>query len=140
MGDHVRRRDHFGRSAAGSVRVASSVRPSGITLWGEVGVSLVLAGVLLVGLFAAITAMTAMIKGVEETDVGFFALTVALMSVVSLYGGSTGFSSQLMGAKRLLQSNMVSKYSSKPGRTGLAGFRRCGEGGSWSDLGLRALL
>ncbi|KAI6884293.1 hypothetical protein KC360_g4364 [Hortaea werneckii] len=138
--DHVRRRDHFGRSARASVLVASSVRPSGITPWSEVGVSLVLAGVILVGLFAAVVASTIMMKGGEETGVSFFALALALMSVVGSYGSSTGFSSQLMGAKRLLQSNMVSKYSSKPGRTGLADFRRCGEGGSWSILGLRAVL
>ncbi|KAI6846036.1 hypothetical protein KC332_g10052 [Hortaea werneckii] len=138
--DHVRRRDHFGRSATASVRVASSVRPSGITLWSEVGVSLVLAGVLLVGLFAAVVTSTIMMKGVEETGVSFFALAMALMSVVGSYGGSTGFSSQLIGAKRLLESGMVRKYSSKLDRTGLARFCRCGEGGSWRGSGLKGLM
>ncbi|KAI6830785.1 hypothetical protein KC365_g4949 [Hortaea werneckii] len=143
--DHVRRRDHFGRSDAASVLVAScSVRPSGLARWSEVGGSFALAGLLLVGLFAAIVAstMTMMMKRTNEgVDVSFFALILALMPSVSLYSGNTDFSSQLLGAKRLLQSGTMRKSSnSKLGRTGLAGLRRCGQGGSWNGWGLRALI
>ncbi|KAI7212032.1 hypothetical protein KC333_g7336 [Hortaea werneckii] len=143
--DHVRRRDHFGRSDAVSVlATTSSVWPSGTTLWSEIGGSFALAGVLLVGVFAAIVTSTTtmMMKGTDEgADVSFFALALALMPVFSLCNGKTGFSSQLLGAKRLLQCGTMRKSSdSKLGRTGLAGLRRCGKGGSWNGLGLRALI
>ena len=136
--DHVRRRDHFGRAAASTT---SSVRPLGLTLWSAIGGSLALAGLLLVGLFAAVVAMrTMMMKGVEGAEVSFFALALALMPAVSLYGGRTGFSSQLLDAKRLLQPSMMRKSNSNLGGTGLAGLRGCGEVPSWNRLGLRALI
>ncbi|KAI7141948.1 hypothetical protein KC324_g16063 [Hortaea werneckii] len=140
--DHVRRRDHFGRFPAASDLVASSVRPSGRTLWSEVGESFVLVGLLLVGLFAAVAATTmTMMKGTDEgAGVSFLAPALALMPVVSLYGGKTDFFSQLLGAKKLLKSTTARKSCSNLGRNGLVGLRRCGKGGSWNSLGLRVLV
>ncbi|KAI7233157.1 hypothetical protein KC330_g5525 [Hortaea werneckii] len=140
--DHVRRRDHFGRSDAPSFLGASSVRPTGIALWSEVGESLVPVGLLLVGLFAAVVAMTTMMmKGTDErAGLSFFALALALMPALSLYGGKMSLSSQLLGAKKLLQSCMMRKSSSNLSWTGLLGPRRCGEVPSWNRLGLKALV
>ncbi|KAI7152583.1 hypothetical protein KC349_g8892 [Hortaea werneckii] len=140
--DHVRRRDHFGRFDAASDLATNSVWPSGLTLWSEDCGSLVPVGLLLVGLFAAVVAMTmTMMKGTDEgAGVSFFALAFALMPVVSLYGGKTGFPSQLLGAKGLLQSATARKNGASLSRTGLAGLRRCGEGGSWIALGSRVIV
>ncbi|KAI7718602.1 hypothetical protein KC353_g3643 [Hortaea werneckii] len=140
--DHVRRRDHFGRSDAVSNLATSGVKPSGTTLWSEVGGSFVLVGLLLVGLFAAVVAMTmTMMKGTDEgAGVSFFALALALMPVVSLYEGKTGLSSQLLGAKKLHQSTPSKSSNSKLGRTALAGLRQCREGGSWNSLGSRVIV
>ncbi|KAI7287069.1 hypothetical protein KC345_g760 [Hortaea werneckii] len=139
--DHVRRRDHFGRSAAGSVLVASGFGTSSATLWSQVGGSAVLAGVLLVGVVGAVMAITTMMmKAVEGAGLGFFALAAALMSVAGSHGDKMGFSSKLEGSRRLLESSVMRKSSSKLGRTGLAQFGSCGASGSWSGLGLRALI
>ncbi|GAB1730675.1 hypothetical protein NU195Hw_g406t1 [Hortaea werneckii] len=141
--DHVRRRDHFGRSAAGAFLVTSSVKPPGTALWSQVAGSAVLAGLLLVGVVVAVVAITTMMmmtEGVQGTGVGFFGLAAALMSIMASFGGEAVFASQLLGSRRILESRLMGKNSWKLGRTGLVGPRRCGEGGAWNVLGMRALI
>ncbi|GAB1737418.1 hypothetical protein NU219Hw_g1563t1 [Hortaea werneckii] len=142
--DHVRRRDHFGRASdAPAVLVASSsFRPLGLTtLWSVVDGSSALAGLLLVGLFAAVLAIMTIMQGTDQgAGVRFFALAWVLMSVLGHPSCKAGFSSQLLGAKRLVPSGTMRTSDSKLSRTGLVGLRRCGEVPSWSRLRLRALI
>ncbi|KAI7156826.1 hypothetical protein KC352_g27463 [Hortaea werneckii] len=138
--DHVRRRDHFGRFAAGSALLASGFGTSSATLWSQVGGSAVLAGLLLVGVVVAVVAITTMMMGVQGTGVGFLGLAAALMSGMASFGGEAVSASQLLGSRRILESRLMGKSSSKLGRTGLVGPRRCEEGGAWNVLGLRALI
>ncbi|KAI6853912.1 hypothetical protein KC323_g9089 [Hortaea werneckii] len=140
--DHVRRRDHFGRSAAGSVLVASGFGTSSAMLWNPVAGSAVLAGLLLVGVVAVVVAMTTtmMMEGIQGTGVCLFGLAAALVSGMASLGGEAVSASQLLGSGRVLESRLMGKSSSKLGRTGLLGPRRCGEGGAWNVFGLRALM